>query len=252
MFNRHGKRRVAGLGAYPAVKLASARKRAEEYRAIVAEGGDPIELAKRPDEPTFGECAELFLASMESQWRNEKHRAQWRMTLGDAYCLPIGKLKVSEIGTNDVLAVLSPVWKQKPETASRVRGRIERVLDYAKAHGWRSGENPALWRGHLKSILPPRQTLSRGHHAALPYSDVPGFVGRLVKRDAMAARALTFLILTAARSGEVLGAKWDEFDFDNQDWTVPAARMKAGRPHRVPLSTQAFEIIKGLGDLAPV
>lgn len=249
MFNREGKRRVAGLGPYPTVKLSAARKKADEYRTIVADGGDPIDIARKPDEPTFAEGADMFLESMERQWRNEKHRAQWRMTLGDAYCAAIRSKRVSKIDTNDVLNVLNPIWQTKPETASRIRGRIERVLDYAKARGWRTGENPALWRGHLKSILPARQRLSRGHHSAMPYQEVPLFVARLRDMDAMAARALEFLILTAARSGEVLGARWDELDFDAEIWTVPAHRMKAGRQHRVPLSASAMAIVKALSRL---
>ena len=202
---------------------------------IVAEGRDPIAEKRKEEEPTFGEAADRFLASNEGAWRNEKHRAQWRMTL-ETYAKPMRAEKVSDIGTDDVLAVLTPLWHKRPETASRLRGRIERVLDFAKARGWRQGENPALWRGHLKSILPARQKLTRGHHAAIPYKDVPGFMERLAGRDAMAARGLEFLIVTAARSGEVLGAKWDEMDLESSIWTIPATRMKAGREHRVPLS----------------
>src|SRR5690606_36781280 len=141
-----GKRREMGLGAYPAVTLAGARRKAEQCRTEIAEGGDPISARERQSEPTFGECADELLASMESSWRNEKHRAQWRMTL-TTYCKPIAKTKISLIGTNEVLKVLTPIWTTKPETASRLRGRIERVLDYAKAKSWRTGENPALWRG---------------------------------------------------------------------------------------------------------
>ena len=199
-------------------------------------------------EPTFGECADMFLASMEGQWRNAKHRAQWRMTLTE-YAAPISAMKVSAIGTDDVLRVLNPLWQSRPETASRLRGRIERVLDFAKVRGWRSGENPALWRGHLKSILPARQRLTRGHHAAMPYAQVPAFVERLRGLEAMSARALEFLILTAARSGEVLEATWDEFDLDAGLWTVPAARMKAGKEHRVPLSKPALAIVKALHEV---
>ncbi|PWW03799.1 integrase [Hoeflea marina] len=246
MFNVSGKRRVAGLGPYPAVKLGAARKKAEEYRALVAAGEDPIALQRLSEEPTFAECADRFLTSMEGQWRNEKHRQQWRMTLGEAYCKRLLPMRVSAIATDDVLAVLTPVWQTKAETASRIRGRVERVLDYAKARGWRSGENPALWRGHLRNILPPRAKLTRGHHAAMGYADVPAFVIRLRSLAAMAARSLEFLILTAARSGEVLGARWSEFDLDQMVWTVPAARMKAGRPHRVPLSKRAGELLTEL------
>ena len=234
-----------GLGAYPTVKLAKARKLAEEYREAVAEGRDPIVERRKDAEPTFAECAETFLATMEGQWRNASHRAQWRMTL-TRYCEPIAATKVSEIGTELILKVLNPLWRSRPETASRLRGRLERVLDFAKAKGWRSGENPALWRGHLKSILPARQRLTRGHHAAMPYRDVPAFLQRLRGHEAMSARALEFLILTAARSGEVLGATWLEFDLEARLWTVPATRMKAGKAHRVPLSKPALEIVAAL------
>ena len=200
-----GKRREMGLGGYPSVKLAKARKLAAECREAVAEGRDPIAERKKEAEPTFGECADKFLASMEGQWRNAKHRAQWRMTLTE-YAAPISAIKVSAIGTDDVLRVLNPIWQSRPETASRLRGRIERVLDFAKVRGWRSGENPALWRGHLKSILPARQTahtrpLMRRCPIAMFRRSCSGFAGlRRCRR-----RALEFLILTAARSGEVLG-----------------------------------------------
>ena len=234
-----GKRREMGLGGYPSVKLAKARKLAALCREAVAEGRDE---RKKEAEPTFGECADKFLASMEGQWRNAKHRAQWRITLR-RYAAPLSDLKVSAIGTDDLLRVLNPIWQSKPETASRLRGRIERVLDFAKVRGWRSGENPALWRGHLKSILPARRRLTRGHYAAMPYRDVPEFIQRLRGHEAISARALEFLILTAARSGEVLGALWSEFDFEAGVWTVPAARMKAGKEHRVPLSPTALAIV---------
>jgi integrase len=243
-----GKRREMGLGGYPSVKLAKARRLAAECREAVAEGRDPIAERQKEAEPTFGECADKFLASMEGQWRNAKHRAQWRMTLTE-YAAPLSDLKVSAIGTDDVLRVLNPIWQSLPETASRLRGRIERVLDFAKVRGWRSGENPALWRGHLKSILPARLRLTRGHHAAMPYRDVPGFIQQLRGLEALSARALEFLILTAARSGEVLGAKWSEFDLDAALWTVPAGRMKAGKEHRVPLSASALAIVTALHEI---
>jgi integrase len=161
----------------------------------------------------------------------------------DSYCKPMLGRPVDEIDTDAVLSVLRPLWATIPETASRLRGRIEAILDYAKAHGLRSGENPAAWRGHLALILPKRQRLMRGHHAAMPYADVPGFIGRLRERDSMTALALEFLILTAARSGEVLGARWTEFDLDAKVWIIPATRMKAGKGHRVPLSIRAMSIL---------
>ncbi|ESZ56519.1 integrase [Mesorhizobium sp. L103C131B0] len=240
-----GKRREMGLGAYPAVTLAKGRSKAAECRVAVEEGRDPIAEKAKEEEPTFGECGDKFLASMEGSWRNEKHRAQWKMTLL-VYCAPIRPKKVSLVSTGEVLEVLTPIWNEKPETASRLRGRIERVLDFAKTKGWRSGENPALWRGHLKNVLPARKKLSRGHHPAMPYDQVPAFTGRLRTAEAMAARALEFLILTTARSGEVYGAKWPEIDFTAGIWTVPAARMKASKEHRVPLSKRALALVKGL------
>jgi integrase len=245
MWVRQGKRREMGLGAYPAVSLANARTEATRCRETVAAGGDPITERSKGAEPTFGECADQFLSSMEASWRNEKHRAQWRMTLAE-YCRPISSKRVSLIATEDVLSVLNPIWRDKPETASRLRGRIERVLDFAKAKGWRTGENPALWRGHLKNVLPPRQRLSRGHHAAMPYRQLPAFIARLRAAEAMAARALEFLILTAARSGEVYGARWSEFDLERGIWKIPAGRMKAGKEHRVPLSDQVLSLMRTL------
>jgi integrase len=184
---------------------------------------------------------------MRPSWRNLKHAAQWEMTLRD-YAAPLRRLPVDRITTPDVLSVLKPLWNDKPETASRLRGRIERVLDAAKAQGLRSGENPARWRGHLDQLLPKRQRLTRGHHAAMNHAALPAFMSDLRARQAAAARALEFAVLTAARSGEVLGARWDEFDLDRALWTVPAQRMKAGREHRVPLSRRALHIVRALHD----
>lgn len=200
-----GSRREAGLGGYPNVSLARARALAESFRQKIADDRDPIEERRREAEPTFSECVDLFLDKFELQWRNEKHRAQWRMTLTE-YCQPIASKRVSKIDTADVLRVLNPIWQEKQETASRLRGRIERVLDFAKVKGWRTGENPAIWRGNLKNVLPAREKLQRGHHAAMPYDQLQEFVVHLRQLDALAARALEFLILTAARSGEVLNA----------------------------------------------
>ena len=243
-----GRRREMGLGPYPTVTLSDARVKADRCRRLVAEGKDPIAERDREAEKTFGDAADLFVESMEGSWRNEKHRAQWTMTLGDAYCSAIRQRPVAAVGTDDVLRVLSPVWTEKPETASRLRGRIERVLDFAQVKGWRSGENPARWRGHLKNALPARQRLARGHHAAMPYGDVPAFMNRVAAREAMAARALEFLILTAARSGEVLGARWSEVDLKRKVWTVPGERMKAGKEHRVPLGDRALGLLEKLGE----
>lgn len=245
IWKQGGKRHETGLGSYPSVRLARARIIAAEYRQMIADGLNPIHEKKKEAEPTFGECCDLFLSVKLDEFRNDKHKAQWRSTL-DTYGGSIRPKRVSLIDTDDVLKVLEPIWQKKAETASRLRGRIERVLDFAKAKGWRQGENPALWRGHLKSILPSRQKLSKGHHAALPYEQVPRFMSLLAGKDAMAARGLEFLILTAARSGEVLNSTWDEIDFNAAIWTVPAHRMKAGKEHRVPLSSKALEILNSL------
>jgi integrase len=192
---------------------------------------------------TFGEAADALIESMSSSWRNEKHRAQWKMTL-TVYCEPLRSKPVTEIDTEHVLKVLQPLWTAKPETASRLRGRMERVFDFARARGQGSGENPARWRGHLDAVLPKRAKLTRGHHKAMPFDEVPAFMVALRERDGIAARALEFAILTAARSSEVFGASWSEFDLETRVWTVPAARMKAGRVHRVPLSARAVEILQ--------
>lgn len=245
VWRRDGKRTEMGLGAYPAVGLARARKLAADHRVAIAEGRNPLVEKKKDEEPLFGECVELFLGSMEGQWRNDKHRAQWRSTLF-THAAALHTKRVSQVDTTAVLEVLTPVWTRLPETASRLRGRIERVLDFAKAKGWRTGENPALWRGHLKNVLPARQRLSRGHHAALPYGEVPVMVERLRALPGVSARALEFLILTAARSGEVREAMWSEIDLDANVWTIPAQRMKAGREHRVPLTPRMLTILEGM------
>ena len=247
MFSFAGKQREAGFGPAAAVSLAEAREKAARYRSMLANGIDPLAAKKAAREAeagrrTFGECAAELIKSKSSEWRNEKHRAQWANTLHD-YCGPIHDVPIDAIDTQAVLGVLQPIWGRIPETASRLRGRIEAVLDYAKANGLRSGENPAAWRGHLALILPRRQKLSRGHHAAMPYSDLPEFIAKLRDTETIHALALEFLILTAARSGEVLGATWDEIDIDAQVWVIPASRMKAGREHRIPLSARAMAIL---------
>jgi integrase len=245
LFRWHGKPTEIGFGSARDVTLARARELASQARAKLAEGINPKD-ARRPSEgATFGECADRLIATMRPSWRNSKHAAQWEMTLRE-YAAPLRRLPVDKITTDDVLSVLKPLWKDKPETASRLRGRVERVLDAAKAQGLRSGENPARWRGHLDQLLPKRQRLTRGHHAAMSYVDVPSFVGSLHARNGAAARALEFAILTAARSGEVLGARWVEFDLERAVWTIPATRMKAGREHRIPLSRRALGVVKAM------
>jgi integrase len=244
MWKVDGKRREMGLGALRDIPLAKARERATEVRQKLADGLDPIAARdNKPQVMTFGEAADALIESMSSSWRNEKHRAQWKMTL-TAYCEPLRAKAVTEIGTEDVLKVLQPLWTTKPETASRLRGRMERVFDFARARGQGAGENPARWRGHLDAVLPKRARLTRGHHKAISFDEVPTFLIALRERDGIAARALEFAILTAARSGEVFGASWGELDLEARVWTVPAARMKAGRVHRVPLSARAIEILR--------
>ncbi|MER9412230.1 integrase arm-type DNA-binding domain-containing protein [Mesorhizobium sp. M0589] len=245
------RRREGGIGVYPAVKLATARRTAAEYREAIAEGRDPIAERKRQKaEPTFGEAVTLFLADNEAAWRNEKHKYQWGQTLGDAYCKHMRPMKVSQITTDDVLKALRPHWNTKSETAKRLMGRIERVLAFAKVKGWRTGDNPAAWRGNLDALLPKRKKLlARGHHAAMAYADVPAFIKLLRGQDAISARALEFVILTATRSGEARNAMWSEFDLDAALWTIPAKRMKAGKEHQVPLSDPALAIVKALHDI---
>ena len=244
MWKLAGKRREIGLGSLREVPLARARERAAGARQLLSAGLGPVAARARPKGMTFGEAADALIESMSSGWRNAKHRAQWEMTLGD-YCAAIRSKPVGEVSTDDVLAVLKPLWLTR-ETASRLRGRIERVLDFAKVRGMRSGENPARWRGHLDAILPKRAKLTRGHHKAMPFDQVAGFIHDLRDRQGVAPRALEFLILTAARSGEVLGARWDEIDLQGRLWTVPRGRMKAAREHRVPLCDRAMAILAEL------
>lgn len=241
-----GKRREMGLGSYPDISLAMARKQADKLRVRIADGIDPLAERARLAEPTFEVCASMFLETMEPSWRNAKHRAQWHMTLGDAYCKSIRNKRVSQITTQDVLGVLTPIWNTKSETASRIRGRIERVLNFAKVKGWRDGENPAIWRGNLENVLPKRSSLTRGHHAAMDYQEIPAFMERLKSHEAMAARALEFVLYTAGRSSEVLEATWQEIDFEAEIWTIPATRMKAGKEHRVPLVPAAMALLQPL------
>lgn len=254
-----GKTRDKGLGpaAGPgAMSLMEARTRARDMAAQAAKGeaveGKRIQVRKAAAQAqaaalacrTFKEVAEAFIDRKEGGWRNDKHRQQWRNTLA-SYAYPhFGAMPVSQIETSHVLAVLEPIWSAKPETASRVRGRIENVLDAAKVQGLRTGENPARWRGHLDHLLPKPAKLARGHHAALSYADLPSFMAELAGREALAARALEFTILTVARSGEALGATWGEVDLEKAEWTIPAERMKAGKEHRIPLSEQAVAILQ--------
>ena len=245
LYRWHGKPTEIGFGSARDVSLARARELAGQARAKLAECANPKELRRASQGASFGECADRVIEAMRPSWRNSKHAAQWEMTLRH-YAAALRRLPVDKVATDDVLSVLRPIWNEKPETASRLRGRIERVLDAAKAQGLRSGENPARWRGHLDQLLPKRQQLTRGHHAAMSYTDLPGFISDLQKREGTAPQALEFAILTAARTSEVLGARWNEFDLDRALWTVPPQRMKAGREHRVPLSRRALQIVRAL------
>jgi integrase len=249
-FTWRGRAKEMGLGSATSVPLSDAREKATEARHKIARGLNPIDQRKRDGGiPTFGQMADEVVTALSPGFRNDKHRAQWKSTL-ETYAAPLRAKAVDAIGTDDVLSVLQPIWTDKAETASRLRGRIEKVLDAAKAKGFRDGENPARWRGHLDHLLPRPSKLTRGHHAAMPYEDVAGFISNLREREGIAPLALEFCILTAARSGEVLGLRWPEIDFSHAVWTVPAARMKAGREHRVPLSGRAVAILRGLRGLA--
>lgn len=251
LYRHGGKRREMGLGPLQTVSLARARELAAEARQVLAGGADPIEVRRAPPADaaprptTFGDVATRYMADREPTWRNAVHRRQWRQTL-EVQAANIWRMPVADVDTEAVLGALRPLWHEKPETARRLRGRLERVLDAARVAGHRQGENPARWRGHLDVLLPKAPRLSRGHHPALPYAEMPAFLIKLRARPALAARALEFLILTAARSGEVRGMTWGEVDLDAALWTVPRERMKAKRAHRVPLSTAALDLLRAL------
>lgn len=254
MWVRDGRQREAGLGSRELVSLAQAREFAGRMRASLVSGIDPLEAraAERRANAarvTFGECAGALLRSKESGWNNAKHRAQWATTL-ETYAAPLRSLPVADVSTQDVLRALQPIWRTKPETASRLRGRIEAVIDSARVAGHIDDRapNPARWKGHLDKILPKQEKLSRGHHAAMPYCNLPAFLGRLREAEGMGARALEFAILTAARSGEVLSAQWSEIDPKAKVWTIPPERMKTKREHRVPLVARALEIVEKLAE----
>jgi len=247
MYTSNGRRVELGLGSTSTRSLKEAREEAASLRASLARGLDPrAERSKSRTKPTFGEFADEYVEAMRPSWRNAKHAAQWSMTLTE-YAKPLRRLPIDAVTTEEILRTLQPIWKRTPETAERLRGRIENVLSSAKAKGLREGENPATWKGHLDQLLPKRQRMTRGHHAALPFNDMAEFFGSLSAKPAMTARALQFLILTAARSGEVLGATWSEVDLDRSLWVVPASRMKAGKEHRVPLSEAALNVLKSVG-----
>lgn len=249
-----GKRRDMGLGGYPDVPLAMAREKAREARKAVEKGIDPIAerraarsalAAARGAEMTFDDAVLEYLRAKSGEWKNAKHAAQWTATL-NAYASPvIGKVQVRDVELAHVMRILEPIWSAKTETATRLRGRIENVLDWATVRGYRKGENPARWRGHLDKLLAkPRKLAKVKHHAALPVESVGAFVRDLRLREGVAARALEVLILTAARSGEVRGMRWSEIDMQARIWIVPAERMKGGKEHRVPLNDRVLDILE--------
>lgn len=247
VFQWNGKRREKGLGPFDVVTLAEARDKRDEARRLLLNGINPLDAPKLAEAvPTFGEVATDLIRDLELGWKSPVHRQQWKSTL-ETYCTLIWNRPVDKVGTNDVVDVLKPIWSEKPETASRVRGRVERVLDAAKVRGFRTGDNPARWRGHLSLILPANtRGVKLQHHAAMPYNQVPDFAAGLGKRMSTAARALEFLIHTAARTGEVLRAKWSEVDMDAAVWTVPAERMKMKREHTVPLTEPALVVLRSM------
>jgi integrase len=254
-----GKRHDLGLGSLDTLDLAEARAKARSLRQQLLDGFDPYaarqqqragrlaQAAERAGAMTFRQCAIACMSAHSDGWRNAEHKRQWRSSL-EQYVLPtLGDLPVAEIDTPHVVKALEPIWKDKPETASRVRGRIEKVLGWATVRGFRSGDNPARWRGHLAELFPAKGKIAKPvHHVALPYADVPTLMIELAGIDRAASRALEFTVLTAARAGEVLGATWDEIDMAAKIWTVPAGRMKAGKEHRVPLSARAVALLTAL------
>ena len=255
-FERDGRERHMGLGPTDIVTLADARERARAARLLLLDGHDPIDVRKAKKNAlrvaaaktvTFRECSAGYIKAHGPAWRNAKHAAQWRSTL-DRYAEPIiGKLPVAAVDTNLVLQVLEPIWVGKTATANRLRGRIEKILDWAKVRGFRDGDNPARWQGHLDKLLArPSKVAPIRHRPALPFAELPSFIADLQKREGMSARSLEFLILTVARTSEVIGARWCELDVAKKIWTVPGARMKSGRDHRVPLSEPSLAILKTL------
>jgi integrase len=258
-YMRHGKAHSMGLGRYPDRSLAEARERAMAARRLLIDGIDPIEQRgaisaqaelEAAKAVTFKDSAEGYIAAHQAGWRNAKHAYQWRATLA-TYAFPlIGALPVAAIDTGLMMKVLEPIWTAKPETATRLRGRVEAILDWARVRGYRAGENPARWRGHLENLLPSKGKVQKvKHHAALPFDSLPGFMAALRQQQGIAAHALEFAILTAARTGEVIGATWAEINLVEKMWIVPGERMKAGREHRVPLSARAVLVLQDMAAL---
>ena len=259
-FMLDGKARQMGLGAVHTISLPEAREAALKCRKLLHEGMDPIEARKEAlisqqlqtaSAMTFKECAEAYIKSHSAGWRNAKHTAQWTSTL-KTYVFPVfGSLPVQAVDTALVMKALDPIWQVKTETASRVRGRIEAILDWAKARNYREGENPARWKGHLDNLLPARSKVKKvKHHAALPYDEIGAFMNQLSERESVSARGLEFQILTAARTGEVMGANWAEIDIDKALWTIPAERTKTDVEHRVPLSTSVIALLEHMREIS--
>ena len=253
-FTLAGRSREMGMGSLHTFGLAEARERAKAARQLLTDGIDPIERrnstkraqrAEAANVRTFDWCAAAYIAAHEAGWRNAKHAGQWRATL-ETYASPIiGPMNVADVDTPDVLRVLTPVWTTKAETASRLRGRLESVLDWARVHGYRQGENPARWRGHLDKLLPARSKVAKvEHHPALPWREIGAFMQALRTMPGTAARAVELIILTACRTGEAIGATWPEIDLKGRTWTIPAERMKAGREHVIPLSDAALRVLE--------
>lgn len=258
-YTLNGKAREMGLGALALVTLAEARQKATECRKQLSETVDPLDArvqqakqaaAEAAKVMTFDACAKSYMDAHRASWKNVKHTLQWESTLSRFASPVIGALPVQDVDTGLVMRVLEPIWWKKTETASRLRNRIELILGWASARGYRSSENPARWRNHLDKLLPRRSKISPiVHHKALPIDEVPEFLTRLRERDGMSPRALEFLILTATRTGETLGARWPEIDLNTKTWTIPAARMKAKREHRVPLTDRCIEILQEMQGL---
>lgn len=253
-YMRIGKPVGLGLGSYPTVNLKLARSKAEECRRLLAEDKDPLtekraaEAAAKLEQArdkTFDACAAEYIADHEDEWKNPKHRQQWQNTLATYASPVIGKRPIGKITTADIKRILSPIWSTKNETASRLRGRIESIIDWATAHDLRTGDNPARWKGHLEHLLAKSTADQRAdkHHAALPHAEIPAFIQKLAGQEGMSRWALEFLILTACRTSEVTGAQWSEIDEAARLWTIPKERMKAGREHRVPLTQRALDIL---------
>jgi integrase len=255
-YQRHGKRRDMGLGPAHLVGLAEARRRALEFRRCLFEGIDPLERKRARDRAaaveaaqtiTFREAAERYIVAHQASWRAKQHLARWHQTMRDFVYPILGALPVEAVDVGLVTRVLEPIWTKMPETASRIRGRIELVLDWATVRQHRTGDNPARWRGHLDKLLPKVSKVSKvQHHAALPYSEIGAFMAQLRRRETVTARALEFAILTAARPSEAIRARWSEIDMSDRLWIIPAARMKANREHRVPLSDAAMAIVEDM------